>query len=259
MRQWNRPPSNAIRRRDGERPGSAASARRRRVGVVVSVGWAYRSDEQVPGHCCCCAVALLVTNSMQSRRIAGRARSSRVQLPPKSLRFRDGGMAGEAPHPGRASSVSSRRRTQVAPAAEPSVQRRRVTVVREATVPGAAVGEGWWGVRRCSPRRVRSHLAFAIAIFVTGVFSGVVGGSVTLLVRSVQHLAYGYTQGPLLLGGHRYAQGRFWPFVDAGDQRGDGRARVESFDEFFENEHSTGDRGVERCRQAAGGEDPKIG
>lgn len=48
--------------------------------------------------------------------------------------------------------------------------------------------------------RVRPLLAFASAILVTGVLSGLVGASVTVVVRAVQHLAYGYSQGPLLLG-----------------------------------------------------------
>jgi H+/Cl- antiporter ClcA len=48
--------------------------------------------------------------------------------------------------------------------------------------------------------RVRPYLSFAAAILVTGVLGGLIGGSVTLLVRAVQRLIYGYTQGPLLLG-----------------------------------------------------------
>ncbi|TQR87989.1 chloride ion channel protein, partial [Mycobacterium hodleri] len=48
--------------------------------------------------------------------------------------------------------------------------------------------------------RLRSAVAFGAAILVTGVFSGLLGGSVTWLVRAVQHLAYGYDQGPLVAG-----------------------------------------------------------
>ena len=48
--------------------------------------------------------------------------------------------------------------------------------------------------------RSRPYRLFAAAILVTGVLSGLVGGSITVLVRAVQHLTYGYTEGPLLLG-----------------------------------------------------------
>ena len=48
--------------------------------------------------------------------------------------------------------------------------------------------------------RSRPYRLFAAAILVTGVLSGLVGGSITVLVRTVQHLTYGYTEGPLLLG-----------------------------------------------------------
>lgn len=43
-------------------------------------------------------------------------------------------------------------------------------------------------------------LMYAAAILVTGTLSGLAGAAVTLVVHAVQHLAYGYTQGPLLLG-----------------------------------------------------------
>ncbi|TPG26156.1 chloride channel protein [Mycolicibacterium hodleri] len=49
-------------------------------------------------------------------------------------------------------------------------------------------------------KRLRPQLIFAAAILVTGVLSGLIGAFITLLVRAVQHLTYGYTQGPLLLG-----------------------------------------------------------
>lgn len=47
---------------------------------------------------------------------------------------------------------------------------------------------------------MRPNLTFAAAILVTGALSGLIGGSITLLVRGIQHLVYGYMQGPLLLG-----------------------------------------------------------
>lgn len=47
---------------------------------------------------------------------------------------------------------------------------------------------------------LRPHVTFAAAILVTGVLSGVVGAAVTLLIHAVQHLAYGYAQGSLLVG-----------------------------------------------------------
>ncbi len=47
---------------------------------------------------------------------------------------------------------------------------------------------------------MRPHSTFAAAILVAGVLSGLVGAFITLLVRGVQHLTYGYVQGPLLLG-----------------------------------------------------------
>lgn len=64
---------------------------------------------------------------------------------------------------------------------------------------------GGCGDRHCGPdrrvmKRVRPYLIFAAAILVTGVLSGLIGAWITLLVRAVQHLTYGYTQGPLLLG-----------------------------------------------------------
>lgn len=49
-------------------------------------------------------------------------------------------------------------------------------------------------------RPLKKASAFGAAILVTGVFSGLIGGSVTWLVRAVQHLAYGYDQGPLVAG-----------------------------------------------------------
>jgi H+/Cl- antiporter ClcA len=48
--------------------------------------------------------------------------------------------------------------------------------------------------------RSRSHLLFAAAILVTGVLSGIVGASITVVERAIQHLVYGYSHGPLLLG-----------------------------------------------------------
>ena len=48
--------------------------------------------------------------------------------------------------------------------------------------------------------RTQRYLTFAAAILVTGVLSGVAGGFTTLLVKAIEHLTYGYTQGPLLTG-----------------------------------------------------------
>jgi H+/Cl- antiporter ClcA len=48
--------------------------------------------------------------------------------------------------------------------------------------------------------RTQQYLTFAAAILVTGVLSGIAGGFTTLLVKAIEHLAYGYTQGPLLTG-----------------------------------------------------------
>ncbi|MBV8966604.1 MAG: chloride channel protein [Mycobacteriaceae bacterium] len=48
--------------------------------------------------------------------------------------------------------------------------------------------------------RRRQYLTFAAAILVTGVVSGIAGGFTTLLVKAIEHLVYGYTQGPLLTG-----------------------------------------------------------
>ncbi len=46
----------------------------------------------------------------------------------------------------------------------------------------------------------RKYLTFAAAILVTGVLSGVAGGFTTLVVKAIEHLTYGYAQGPLLTG-----------------------------------------------------------
>ena len=48
--------------------------------------------------------------------------------------------------------------------------------------------------------RRQSYLTFAAAILVAGVLSGVAGGTTTLLVRFVEHLSFGYSHGPLLVG-----------------------------------------------------------
>jgi H+/Cl- antiporter ClcA len=44
------------------------------------------------------------------------------------------------------------------------------------------------------------YLIFAAAILVTGVVAGVTGASTTLLLRAIEHLTYGYIQGPMLVG-----------------------------------------------------------
>jgi H+/Cl- antiporter ClcA len=48
--------------------------------------------------------------------------------------------------------------------------------------------------------RTQQYLTFAAAILVTGVLSGIAGGFTTVVVKAIEHVAYGYTQGPLLTG-----------------------------------------------------------
>jgi H+/Cl- antiporter ClcA len=48
--------------------------------------------------------------------------------------------------------------------------------------------------------RSQRLLVFAAAILVTGVLGGAAGASTTLLVRAIEHLTYGYSQGPMLVG-----------------------------------------------------------
>ena len=48
--------------------------------------------------------------------------------------------------------------------------------------------------------RSQRYLTFAAAILVTGVLAGLAGASTTVLVRAIEHLTYGYTQGPMLVG-----------------------------------------------------------
>jgi H+/Cl- antiporter ClcA len=48
--------------------------------------------------------------------------------------------------------------------------------------------------------RTQQYFTFAAAILVTGVLSGVAGGFTTLLVKAIEHVVYGYVQGPLLTG-----------------------------------------------------------
>jgi H+/Cl- antiporter ClcA len=54
------------------------------------------------------------------------------------------------------------------------------------------------------PRRTvthtRQYLTFAAAILVTGVLSGIAGGATTVLVRVIEHVTFGYSEGPLLIG-----------------------------------------------------------
>ncbi|MDT5303368.1 MAG: hypothetical protein QOG79_6629, partial [Mycobacterium sp.] len=60
-----------------------------------------------------------------------------------------------------------------------------------------------WCLTVGGPRAVsrsQRYLTFAAAILVTGVLSGVVGGFTTVLVRTLEHLSFGYDQGPLLIG-----------------------------------------------------------
>ncbi len=44
------------------------------------------------------------------------------------------------------------------------------------------------------------YITFAAAIVVTGVLSGIAGGATTVLVRVIEHITYGYSEGPLLVG-----------------------------------------------------------
>jgi chloride channel protein, CIC family len=44
------------------------------------------------------------------------------------------------------------------------------------------------------------YLTFAAAILVTGVVSGIAGGFTTVVVKTIEHITYGYEQGPLLTG-----------------------------------------------------------
>ena len=63
---------------------------------------------------------------------------------------------------------------------------------------GSMVSDGGRPGRAVS--RSQRYLTFAAAILVTGVLSGVVGGFTTVLVRTLEHLSFGYDQGPLLIG-----------------------------------------------------------
>ena len=48
--------------------------------------------------------------------------------------------------------------------------------------------------------RTQRCVTLAAAILVAGVLSGIAGGATTLLVRLVEHLSFGYSAGPLLVG-----------------------------------------------------------
>ena len=48
--------------------------------------------------------------------------------------------------------------------------------------------------------RSQRYLTFAAAIVAAGVLSGLAGAATTVLVRTIEHLTYGYTQGPMLVG-----------------------------------------------------------
>jgi H+/Cl- antiporter ClcA len=48
--------------------------------------------------------------------------------------------------------------------------------------------------------RWQRYLTFAAAILVAGVLSGVAGGTTTVLIRFVEHVTFGYSNGPLLVG-----------------------------------------------------------
>src|SRR5262245_26162620 len=74
-------------------------------------------------------------------------------------------------------------------------------------MPPALTSDGRRGVgeARVEPTpdtvtRFRQYLTFAVAILMTGVLSGIAGGATTLLVRFIEHVTYGYSEGPFLLG-----------------------------------------------------------
>src|SRR5262245_35644034 len=74
-------------------------------------------------------------------------------------------------------------------------------------MPPALTSDGRRGVgeARVEPTpdtvtRFRQYLTFAVAILMTGVLSGIAGGATTVLVRFIEHVTYGYSEGPLLLG-----------------------------------------------------------
>jgi H+/Cl- antiporter ClcA len=46
----------------------------------------------------------------------------------------------------------------------------------------------------------RRYITFGAAILVSGVLSGIAGGATTILVRVIEHVTYGYSEGPLLVG-----------------------------------------------------------
>jgi H+/Cl- antiporter ClcA len=48
--------------------------------------------------------------------------------------------------------------------------------------------------------RSQRYLTFAAAILVTGVLGGVAGALTTVLVHTLEHITFGYDQGPLLIG-----------------------------------------------------------
>jgi H+/Cl- antiporter ClcA len=56
--------------------------------------------------------------------------------------------------------------------------------------------------------RFPRYLTFAAAILMTGVLSGIAGGATTLLVRFIEHVTYGYSEGPLLIGVFQASIGR---------------------------------------------------
>ena len=41
--------------------------------------------------------------------------------------------------------------------------------------------------------RTQQYLTFAAAILVTGVLSGIAGGFTTVVVKAIEHVAYGFT------------------------------------------------------------------
>ena len=94
----------------------------------------------------------------------------------------------EATRPALAESDTTPIATFYSPQSRPDPKHCDGSMVSDGGRPGRAVS------------RSQRYLTFAAAILVTGVLSGVVGGFTTVLVRTLEHLSFGYDQGPLLIG-----------------------------------------------------------
>ena len=94
----------------------------------------------------------------------------------------------EATRPALAESDITPLATFYSPQSRPDPKHCDGSIVSDGGRPGRAVS------------RSQRYLMFAAAILLTGVLSGVVGGFTTVLVRTLEHLSFGYDQGPLLIG-----------------------------------------------------------